>query len=72
MYQLTFIKHFDKNGEIILQVKQRAIDRVIKHLNERKNLLKQMKGEGVSIEMLKLEIATIEATLKGLEIEFEK
>lgn len=59
-------------GEVILQINQRAIDRVINHLNERKRLLEQMKGESVSIEMLKLEIATIEATLISLEIGFEK
>lgn len=54
-----------------MQINQSAIERVIKYLNERKDLLNKLKGEDISIEMLKLEIASIETTLLLLGIEFK-
>lgn len=53
-----------------MQIEQGSIERVIKHLKERKDLLllAQLKDESSSIDKLKVEIASIEATLRGLDI----
>lgn len=56
-------------NDMDIVISQKSIERVLKHLEERRLLLNSLKGKGHSIDLIKMEINTIESTLIGLGID---
>lgn len=54
-----------------IKVSEQSLARVLKYLNERKELLAAMKGEGQVVDLIKVEILTIETTLLLLDIKLD-
>lgn len=54
-----------------IKVSEQSLARVLKYLNERKELLAAMKGEGHVVDLIKVEISTIETTLLLLDIKLD-
>lgn len=52
-------------------ISQKSIERVLKHLEERRQLLNRLKGKDHSIDLIKMEINAIESTLIALGIDFK-
>lgn len=53
-------------------ITQKSIERVLKHLEERRQLLNSLSGEDHSIDLIKIEISAIESTLIGLGIDMKR
>lgn len=53
-------------------ISQKSIERVLKHLEERRQLLNSLNGEDHSIDLIKIEISAIESTLIGLGIDMKR
>lgn len=56
-------------NDMDIVISQKSIGRVLKHLEERRQLLNSLKGKDHSIDLIKMEINAIESTLIGLGID---
>lgn len=53
-------------------ISQKSIEMVLKHLEERRQLLNSLNGKDHSIDLIKMEISAIESTLTGLGIDMKR